>query len=82
MNKWKQVDINNLKTKEDFEIAIETINKIICNLDDLEDYYFKLWFAEEYKNAKKDKEWWQEQLKEIKDEFIDFKRNNGDDKDD
>ena len=35
-----------------------------------------------YKNIKKDKEWWQEQLKEIKDEFIDFKRNNGDDKDD
>lgn len=77
MNKWKQVDINNLKTKEDFEIAIKTINKIICNLDDLEDYYFKLLFAEEYKNTKKDKEWWQEQLKEIKEDYIDYLRNNG-----
>ena len=81
MNKWKQLDINNLKNKQDFNSAIETINKIICSLDDLEDYYYKICFVEEYENAKKDKEWWKNQLEEIKEEYIDFKRNIEGDKD-
>ena len=78
MNKWKQIDINNLKSNEDFKTAIETIEKIICNLDDLEDYYYLLNFVEEYQNAKKDKEWWRNLLIEIKEKYIDYRRRNGD----
>lgn len=79
MNKWKQVDIYTLNCKKDFEVAISTINKIICNLDDLEDYYHTISFKEDLDKTKKDKEWWQYKLKEIKEDFIDFQRNTGDD---
>lgn len=82
MNKWKQIDINNLKSKEDFELTIKTIKAIICKLDDLEDYYYTICFVEEHKNAKQDKEWWQNKLKEFQEEYIDFLRNNGVDKND
>lgn len=78
MNKLKLIDIYKLTNKEEYIEAIELIEKTIETLEDLEIYYFKLNFIEEENEMKKTRKWWETKLAEIKEEYIDFLRNNGD----
>lgn len=78
MSKLKLIDIYKLTNKEEYIEAIELIEKTIETLEDLEIYYFKLNFIEEENEMKKTRKWWETKLAEIKEEYIDFLRNNGD----
>lgn len=78
MSKLKLIDIYKLTNKEEYIEAIELIEKTIETLEDLEICYFKLNFIEEENEMKKTRKWWETKLAEIKEEYIDFLRNNGD----
>lgn len=78
MSKLKLIDIYKLTNKEEYIEAIESTEKTIETLEDLEIYYFKLNFIEEENEMKKTRKWWETKLAEIKEEYIDFLRNNGD----
>lgn len=80
MNKLKLIDIYKLTNKEEYEEAIDLVGKTIETLEDLEGYYFKLNFFEEQDEMKKTRKWWEKKLAEIKEDFIDYLRNNEDDK--
>lgn len=71
----KLINIYNLGNDEEFNEAIQLVEKTIDALDDLEDYYYKLEFNEDMREMRRQKEWWQKKLTEIKAEFIEFKRN-------
>ena len=79
MSKLKLIDIYKLTNKEEYEEAIDLVGKTIETLEDLEGYYFKLNFFEEQDEMKKTRKWWEKKLAEIKEDFIDYLRNNGDD---
>lgn len=79
MSKLKLIDIYKLTNKEEYMEAIELIEKTIETLEDLEIYYFKLNFIEEENEMKRTRKWWEKKLAEIKEDFIDYLRNNGDD---
>lgn len=79
MSKLKLIDIYKLTNKEEYMEAVELIEKTIETLEDLEIYYFKLNFIEEENEMKRTRKWWEKKLAEIKEDFIDYLRNNGDD---
>ena len=79
MSKLKLIDIYKLTNKDEYMEAVELIEKTIETLEDLETYYFKLNFIEEENEMKKTRKWWEKKLAEIKEDFIDYLRNNGDD---
>lgn len=82
MSKLKLIDIYKLTNKEEYIEAIELIEKTIETLEDLEVYYFKLNFIENENEMKKTRKWWEKKLAEIKEDYIDYLRNNGVDKND
>ena len=82
MSKLKLIDIYKLTNKEEYEEAIDLVGKTIETLEDLEGYYFKLNFFEEQDEMKKTRKWWEKKLAEIKEDYIDYLRNNGVDKND
>ncbi len=82
MSKLKSVDIYRLTNKEEYELAIELIQKIIKTLKDLEEYYYKLLFFEEQDEIKKERNWYKKELAKIKEDYIDYLRNNEVDKND
>lgn len=77
MSKLKLIDIYKLTNKEEYEEAIKLIQKTIETLEDLEEYYYKLLFFEEQDEMKKTRKWWEKKLAEIKEDYIDYLRNNG-----
>ena len=79
MSKLKLIDIYKLTNKDEYMEAVELIEKTIETLEDLEIYYFKLNFIEEENEMKRTRKWWEKKLAEIKEDFIDYLRNNGDD---
>ena len=79
MSELKLIDIYKLTNKDEYMEAVELIEKTIETLEDLEGYYFKLNFFEEQDEMKKTRKWWEKKLAEIKEDFIDYLRNNGDD---
>lgn len=66
------IDIDNLKSSTEYNQAIVIIDNIIMNLDDLESYYLKLGFYEDYDNVSNEKEWWQNKKDDLEKELEEY----------